>query len=92
MDNFEVIFKYPLQMIDNQIIKVPKGTEPLSVMVQNGQPCLWCKVDRTESDCFTEITVQMAGTGQPRNHLGKFISSFMLNDGEFVFHVFYKVG
>jgi len=34
------IYKYPLYAMTNEI-KMPKGSKPLCVQLQHGEPCLW---------------------------------------------------
>lgn len=40
----EVIFKYQLQIIQEQEIEMPAGAEILDIQLQNGKICLWAKI------------------------------------------------
>lgn len=39
------IYKYPIETVDQQQVKMPDGAQILTVQVQNGKPCLWAMVD-----------------------------------------------
>jgi hypothetical protein len=82
------IWKYDLFEVDEQEITIPFGYELLSVQVQNGQVCLWAKVEpKNELD---KVTIIIHGTGHPADdtHNAKFIGTFQLYGGSFVGHVF----
>lgn len=85
----KTIYKYPLRVIDEQIIYIPWGAKILSVQVQNGDPCLWALVDSMRTK--QEYTIQIVGTGQyiddPLEEL-QFLETFQIDS--FVGHVFYK--
>ena len=83
----KTIYKYEIELVDNQSIEMPKGAEVLSVQVQNNKPCLWAIVETerpTERKLF-----KIAGTGNPFDtnlHRYKCIGTFQLN--LFVWHLF----
>ena len=83
------IWKFELETIDNQTIKIPVGGEILTIQTQNGMPCLWALVDSNadKEDRFIEIY----GTGhfirQDENVNRKYIGTYQLG-GSLVFHVF----
>lgn len=84
------IWKYELNMSDEQVIEMPQGTEILSVQVQNGKPCLWAFINFPAREKETRV-IEMYGTGHPIHGEGrKFIDTFQL--GEFVGHVFEYTG
>jgi hypothetical protein len=39
------IWKFPLELLDKQVINMPKNSDILAVQVQNGVICLWAMVD-----------------------------------------------
>jgi len=91
------IYKYTIETTDVQTIKVPKlagvnsFTEQfLKVDVQKEKPCIWCLVDTMEEE--QEITLHVVGTGNPMPLLSKdnYLGSYMLYNGELVFHLFYE--
>jgi hypothetical protein len=82
------IYKYTLEIVDNQSIEVPTGAEFLTVQIQHGKLCVWAIVDpsrRTEFEHFFIV-----GTGHPipsletLQHLG----TVQLAGGSLVWHVF----
>lgn len=83
----KTIYKYTLQNKDQQTIKMPYRSEILSLQVQNGEPCIWAKVDT--SDEYEDKEFLIFGTGHhlPENPMN-FIGTYQLDNGRFVFHVF----
>lgn len=80
------IFKYKLELADEQLVSLPKGAELLTVQVQNNQPCLWALVD--EKATLKTNTVLIYGTGHQVDKRGKYLGTFQLGNGSLVFHVF----
>jgi len=82
------IWKFPLMVIDNQIIRMPKGAEILTVQTQNEEPCLWALVD-VEAELEARF-IDIFGTGHPvflfKRTNKKYIGTFQT--GQLVFHVF----
>ena len=75
-------------------IKLPKGATILSCGVQNKENVyIWAKVDPNQTETV-ETKFYIFGTGwdipdEIDNGL-RFIGTYMLNDGMYVFHVFVK--
>lgn len=87
----KTIWKYKLTLNSPYIIGMPEGAEILTVQVQNGNPCLWVKVD-TEAE-LEERVFYVFATGQEIDFDGQdiyltYIGTFQLYDGALVFHVF----
>lgn len=84
----ESIFKYQLETIDEQVIEMPLGAEVLTVQVQNEIPCIWAKVN--PSNTSTSYRFRIFGTGQPieEDFTGKYIGTYQLLNGLYVFHLF----
>jgi hypothetical protein len=83
-----LIYKYPLNLTDTQLIELPKGSECLTVEMQQGHPCLWAIVDRSQPNEFR--TIFLVGTGHrvPEGflqHLGT------VQDAGFVWHFFLEI-
>lgn len=82
------VHKFPLTVNGRQTIVMPEGAEVSHVGLQGSTVCLWALVD-TEKD-YKPRTFTILGTGQPLDVPGgdvKPVGSFMVADGEFVFHV-----
>lgn len=81
------IWKFPLQITDEQTLEIPKYSEMLAVQVQNGVPCLWARVDPTASKETRKIITH--GTGhQVPPATGQYIGTYQVAGGDLVFHVF----
>lgn len=81
------VFKYPLEVTDRQHITMPIGAEILSVQAQNGNLCLWAKVDPAAQ---SEVrTFHVSGTGHDLpNDAGKYVGTAQMLGGALVWHVF----
>lgn len=83
------VFKYPVPMSDEFTLKLPHGATILSVQQQHDVVCMWALVD-TAAEIETRV-FRLAGTGheiaQRANQLIH-ISTFQLQGGRLVFHVF----
>lgn len=84
------IFKYTLELIGTQIIRMPVDAIILTVQIQNGKPCLWAMIDdRLPADKAYKIDTY--GTGHNvSNESGAYIGTYQLAEGALVFHVFGK--
>ena len=84
----KTIYKYPLKIEDMQTITTHKGADFLHVEVQHGTPCLWALVD-TKAPMQIRV-ILMRGTGHDAEGIAanQHISTFMLRDGNLVFHAF----
>jgi hypothetical protein len=80
------IYKYPLRVADEQEVEIPKDAVVLTVQVQYGQPCLWAWVDTANPP--GKRTILIRGTGHPADGLGRYISTFQMEQGKLVFHAF----
>ena len=68
-------------------IDMPKGAQPLCVQVQRDVPCIWAIVNPSAE--MEKVKVEIYGTGHtmPENP-GKYIGTFQVSGGVYVFHVF----
>ena len=84
------IYKYTLELIDEQAVKMPEGAVILCAQIQNGVLCLWARV-WSESPLESRIFF-IIGTGGPfpaSNRPPKYIGT--VQAGVFVWHIFEKV-
>ncbi len=81
------IWKFNLQTIDKQEIKVPIGAELLTVQIQNGEPCLWARVDTDEMIEVRQIAIHGTGHELP-DTTRKYIGTYQMANGTLIFHVF----
>lgn len=84
------IWKYPLEITDEQFIDVPLGSEPLSVQIQNDQLCIWVGVPN-DGRPTKEQPIRIYGTGHPVDSLLKdYVGSVQQAGGALVWHVFWS--
>lgn len=91
------IYKYQIEITDEQVIKRPQIERVLSVQVTGHlqQPVIWMLVDK-DTEELERLRIQVIGTGNPisgepyPNYLGTFQKSFD-NGSLFVGHVFYQI-
>lgn len=83
------IWKYPLEITDEQFIDVPLGSEPLSVQVQNDQLCIWVLVTNHNRPT-KEQPIRIYGTGHPVESLHRdYVGTVQTMGGALVWHVFW---
>jgi hypothetical protein len=80
------IWKYPLQMRNEQTIMMPAGAKVLAVQVQDGVPCIWVAVDEREPQTVLRF-FRICGTGHEMCE-GNYVGTFQLAGGRFVGHLF----
>lgn len=82
------IYKYPLTIEDVQGVLMPTGAQVLCAQTQGGKPYLWAIVDPDLPDEVKKIRI--VGTGHPMVgvNVERYIGTFQMADGRFVFHVF----
>lgn len=79
------IFKYNLQIIDDQNIHMPKHSDILTVQNQNGRLTIWTLA---EDNHLVMRRIKIVGTGNTIDvALGKYIGTVQMDHG-FVWHVF----
>lgn len=88
----KTIYKYPIQVITENLVIMPKGADILTVQVQKGIPFIWALVDKEQENQETKI-IEVFGTGHDIHELmhrqtRKYIDTFQLHQGELIFHVF----
>ena len=86
------IFKYPLQITDQQRIELPHNSKILSIETQNDNPVLYALVDdeKIKTETYSFI---IHGTGHPAEDVGEyeFLGTLKMFNGSGMFHVFYKL-
>lgn len=85
----QTIWKFPLEVTDEQIIEMPDKSTILSIQTQFGNPCIWALVnpdaDKTKRRFF------IFGIGhnvEIEEGLIRHIGTFQMQEGRLVFHVF----
>ena len=84
-----VIHKQVLSIVDEQIVRLPVGSAPLTCQMQGGALCLWYAraVGSIEEE---DVTFYVIGTGNefPDTFPGKYFCT--VQDGALVWHIFIK--
>lgn len=87
----KTIWKFELDPYRTEI-RMPIGSEILTIQTQNGKPCIWALVYPAEKGELRQFEIY--GTGDIitcQNSEGKtlrYIDTFQLDNGKLVFHVF----
>ena len=85
------IWKYPLNVVDEQIVRLPKGAILMTVVSQYDNVCMYALVDPDEKD-YEPRTIRLYGTGHEldeREHvIHRFLGSCITMGGSLVWHVF----
>lgn len=86
----KTIWKFRLLITDIQQISLPKGSEVLTVQVQDGYACMWALVNLGEEP--ETRSFEVFGTGHNIPPVGpngrRYVGTFQLGGGRLVFHVF----
>lgn len=80
------IYKYPLNVVEHQILLMPLEAKILHINVQNDVICIWALVN--EKNKNEEVEIEIIGTGQTMDPLiiREYIGTVFM--GGFVWHVF----
>ena len=83
----KTIWKYKLEVVDNQIIPMPKDAQILTVQTQNGTPNIWALVE--PGNIIENRAFVIRGTGHEFGLIDyKYIGTFQISGGQLVFHLF----
>ena len=82
----KTIWKYEINITDEQTIMMPKGSRTLSFQLQNGIPCIWAVVEPNVEKEKRKFFI--AGTGNPFPcEINAMFIGTIQNNG-FVWHLF----
>lgn len=95
------IYKYELEVTDEQYIEIPKFAKVLCIQVQNtgieAVPCIWVEVDSAQ--ILERTRIRMYGTGHPMDEYSRYnrsepiyLGTFQLEELHLVFHVYNTTG
>lgn len=86
-----MIWKYLLEIVSEQIIKIPDRSTFLSIQIQNDIPTMWLKVDPDQIQI--DETIIMYGTGHEiKKEDFEFKTHFIgtVQQGPLVWHYYHK--
>lgn len=83
------IYKYPLEIKDEQVVMLPTGAKILTVQAQMDKPCIWAMVNPTAPNNMA-LTIRIFGTGHTIKDSDslEYIGTFQIYGGRLVFHAF----
>lgn len=92
----QTICKYPLEITDEQAVRMPREAEVLTAQFQRGRLCLWAICftgDRVELG-WTDRLVKIIGTGNPidpaLDQCDQYAGTVQQDGGSLVWHVFVR--
>ncbi len=89
----KTVWKFAIQPLHVQHVKMPEGAKILCVGVQNGEAFLWAEVDPSAKE--THRRIQVEGTGHEMHdeleNDRRYIGTFFLSGGELVYHVYERI-
>ena len=82
----KTIYKYPIEITDEQTVSMPVGGQVLSAQMQGTHLCIWALVEAGNFNCNRRVRI--FGTGNPveLDNNWKFVDS--VQERIFVWHVF----
>ncbi len=80
------IYKYELELEDQQTLVLPEHSKILTVIKQNNKIVLYAQV--TESKYYDHYTIFVKGTGHSIGYSAIYLNTVKI--GMFVWHIFYK--
>ena len=88
----KTIWKYQLEIIGKQEIKMLRNSEVLGVQMQYGEPVIWVLVDLDYEGTLDVRTILIYGTGYSISESelihSNYVGTFQKFDGGFIGHVF----
>lgn len=81
------IWKWQIEVIDQQTVMMPAGAKLLDVQVQGDECCVWALCDPDAEKEPRHLAIY--GTGNPMpDEVGEYVATFQMYDGALVFHAF----
>lgn len=85
------IWKFPLEMVDIQVVQMPHNSEILCAQMQNDKVCVWARVDNAETQPSHKVMFYVHGTGHAATSpTSKYLGTVQMHDGALVYHVFWE--
>jgi hypothetical protein len=85
------IYKYPIEVVDEQIVKMPQFSKILTVQLQRNHVCIWAEVETDEPIVDYELFIFGTGHEIPPYLKKRYIGTFQLLGGDLVFHLYEKL-
>jgi len=87
----KTIWKYKLEVKDEQDIYLPRGGRILALDCQGNDPHIWVLVPNTDDTETEKVRFRSFGTGFPLDNVNDYtyLGTYLILHGQYVFHVFY---
>ena len=82
----KTIYKYPLEITDEQTVSMPIGAQVLSAQMQGNNLCIWALVDSDNFNCDRRVRIFGTGNTVVLDDNWKFVGS--VQERIFVWHIF----
>lgn len=83
------IWKFPLEMADEQVIQMPAGSEALCVQMQHDIACLWALVYPGAKLVSRHVFLYGTGWEVPDAITGlNYLGTVQVNEGDEIYHIF----
>jgi len=86
-----IIWKFPLEVTDWQIVKMPIGAKILDVQVQHGGICLWALCDENAEKESRHFLIFGTGEGNLPDYPGEYIATVQKEGGSLIWHIFEQI-
>lgn len=80
------VYKYPIEIVDEQMIEMPENAHALSVQMQRDKLCIWALVNPERKN--KKRRVRIVGTGNDASDVFQYLGTVQMFNGNLVWHVF----
>lgn len=88
----DTIWKYQLELDDEQVVMMPRHSKIIACQVQNDQICLWARVNSKQPTLDRRV-IRIVGTGHPCEEVSlEHLGTVQMEGGRLIFHVFENYG
>jgi hypothetical protein len=84
----KTVWKYPLEVLDEQTIEIPDIHQILHIAEQHGEPTLWFLVDPGAPKIKKRIRIYGTGHTIVNDYQMTFLGSVLMSRGDLVWHIF----
>lgn len=81
------IWKWEIEVTDEQTLMMPSGAKLLDVQMQAGKCCVWALCDQNAEKKPRHLAIYGTGNFMPDDP-GEYIATFQMHGGSLVFHAF----
>ncbi len=82
------IWKFPIEILDEFELQLPKDAKILTVQTQHNRPCIWALIDPTAEVVSKKFKIYGTNHKIPTLEGITYIGTFQVDNGNYVFHLF----